>query len=87
MAFTYAENGGVVGFASELEGECEDKRLGGTRKSEWRREKSARWKKRGKGERERAREKRSLSARSSEKASVQRQGANEIVGYVLSTTA
>lgn len=38
-------------------------------------------------EREREREKRSLSARSSEKASVQRQGANEIVGYVLSTTA
>lgn len=40
-----------------------------------------------KGGRERAREKRSLSARSSEKASVQRQGANEIVGYVLSTSA
>lgn len=38
-------------------------------------------------ERSKAREKRSLSARSSEKASVQRQGANEIVGYVLSTTA
>lgn len=41
----------------------------------------------GRREGEGAREKRSLSARSSEKASVQRQGANEIVGYVLSTTA
>lgn len=43
----------------------------------------------GKNERAgtRTREKRSLSARSSEKASVQRQGANEIVGYVLSTPA
>lgn len=92
MPFTYAENGGVVGFAgrrSEDESElCEEKGARSTRESEWKREKSGRWKERERDrERTRAREKRSLSARSSEKASVQRQGANEIVGYVLSTPA
>lgn len=86
MPFTYAENGEVVGFAGSrkksprLQGKV-DRR---TRKPE---EKGKVGKMRGRREREGAREKRSLSARSSEKASVERQGANEIVGYVLSTTA
>jgi len=78
VPFTYAENGGVVGFArSRKESPNYKEKEPGIRESSS-----------GKGKRrweERAREKRSLSARSSKKASVQRQGANEIVGYVLST--
>jgi len=43
--------------------------------------------KRKRSSREDERKERVLSAHSNEKASVQRQGANEIVGYVLSTAA
>lgn len=80
MSFTYAKNGGVVELArSRKESEQARKRgQGNARESP-----SGKVKRSGK----RTREKRSLSARSSEKASVQRQGANEIVGYVLSTAA
>jgi len=80
VPFTYAKNGEVVGLArSRKESPSgRGKEAKGTRESP-----SGKVKRSGK----RTREKRSLSARSSEKASVQRQGANEIVGYVLSTAA
>lgn len=91
MPFTYAENGGVVGFAgrrSEDESKlCKEKGLGVRESPSGKGKSREDGKKERDIERTRAREKRSLSARSSEKASVQRQGANEIVGYVLSTPA
>lgn len=78
----------MVELSGSLEGEeSETARKRGQTYAKVRVEKGKVGKIEGRREGEGAREKRSLSARSSEKASVQRQGANEIVGYVLSTTA